>query len=216
MTSLYRHIKRACFAATRHAIFLNIYRQNRWADPESRSGPGSTLLATKALREQLPDLIQRFGIRSLVDVPCGDFNWMKEVKIQSLVERYRGLDIVPDLIRDNTKRFGSRQVSFQVLDMVKEVPPAADLILCRHLLIHLTLKEGCSVIRNMKRSGSTYLLVTNQPQIQANTEMLVTGGYRGLNLELAPFHFPEKLWRIDDAQSQDDLSELGLYRLQDI
>src|SRR5207244_10404718 len=88
---------------------------------------------------------------------------------------------------------------FLRLDLVRDRLPKADLILCRHLLIHLPLKDCLSVLRNFQKSGAEYLLITNQENIPENTEILFTGSFRPLNLALPPFNLPEP-----DAKIADD------------
>ena len=68
------------------AVFNSIYRNNTWDGDESISGPGASLRHTEAIRRELPLLIERLGIRTLLDAPCGDFNWMKETKLR--LDRY--------------------------------------------------------------------------------------------------------------------------------
>lgn len=63
------------------ATFTSIYRNNGWGSLESRSGAGSTLASTANIRRELPGLVERLNIRTLLDAPCGDFNWMKEVAL---------------------------------------------------------------------------------------------------------------------------------------
>src|SRR6202789_2460897 len=41
------------------AVFSRIYEQNLWADSESRSGHGSTYEFTGALRNELPEILER-------------------------------------------------------------------------------------------------------------------------------------------------------------
>ena len=60
-------------------IFSGIYENYGFGSSESRSGPGSTLEETKLLREEIKKLIVKKGIKSVVDIPCGDFHWMKEI-----------------------------------------------------------------------------------------------------------------------------------------
>ncbi|HEV8722667.1 MAG TPA: hypothetical protein VGW77_18770 [Candidatus Binatia bacterium] len=62
------------------------------------SGPGSSLFQTATVRAALPGVIQQFGVKSMLDIPCGDFNWMKEVTLD--VDRYIGGDIIKQLRRD--------------------------------------------------------------------------------------------------------------------
>ena len=197
-------------------MFDNIYRKNLWNNPESLSGGGSSFAGTAKIRTALPDLLSSLGIRSMVDAPCGDFHWMKDLEIPALLDRYHGIDIVPVIIRKNQNAYGSHKVQFKVLDVVKEIVPRADLILCRHLLIHLPLKDCAKVLQNFKKSGARYLLITNQPAIRQNDEILFTGSFRPLNLEIAPFNFPRRRMALDDAQSEGDSAELALYDLQDI
>src|SRR4051812_27850000 len=63
------------------AVFSDIYRNNSWGDAESVSGRGSTLARTEVIRRSLPGLLESVGARSLLDAPCGDFNWMRHVEL---------------------------------------------------------------------------------------------------------------------------------------
>ena len=72
-------------------IFRKIYSTNEWGAKSSRSGPGSEIEMTTNIRRELPLLIEKYGIKSVVDIPCGDFNWMKE--IVHLLPNYIGGDI---------------------------------------------------------------------------------------------------------------------------
>src|SRR5580700_8852701 len=76
--------------------FTEIYEQNLWKSGESFSGQGSTFGATTAIRDALPALFTKLGIRSLLDAGCGDFNWMKSTDL-GLIE-YLGVDVVEPLI----------------------------------------------------------------------------------------------------------------------
>jgi len=83
-------------ASETERIFTQIYRSNAWLDTESKSGPGSTVSRTRLLRPRLTELVRNLGIRSLLDVPCGDFNWMRLTDLPSV--EYIGADIVPEII----------------------------------------------------------------------------------------------------------------------
>ena len=64
---------------TKQQIFKEIYANNFWGDPESLSGPGSSEHYTKNLRNQLQKIFSNLKIKSVLDAPCGDFNWMSLV-----------------------------------------------------------------------------------------------------------------------------------------
>jgi hypothetical protein len=198
----------------RRAVFAQIYNANLWGGAESRSGTGSGLATTEKIRVGLRDTIQRFAIRTMVDAPCGDFHWLSKLDLPQYLDRYVGLDIVPQLIKQNERRWAANGISFELADLTRQVPPRADLILCRHLLIHLPFDDCFRVLRNFKRSGSRYLMITNQQQVRQNEEIIFTGSFRPINLCLPPFHLPEPIWSVDDSQGSNDRSVAALFELQ--
>jgi hypothetical protein len=201
----------------REAVFRHIQRTNGWGNGESVSGPGSTRERAQAVREDLVALVANFGIRVLLDAPCGDFNWMKEVDLS--VERYVGIDIVSDLIAANEKAHGRPGRSFRVADLVADPLPRADLVLCRDALVHFPHAEIRAALANFRRSGSTWLLMTHFVGPRPNDE-IVLGDWRPLNFELPPFELPEPAAQIDErlggeaAQWSD--KRLALWRLEDL
>jgi len=201
----------------RQTKFIKIYRKNLFQGSESISGPGSSLEQTQVIRDELPHLITAYNIKTLLDAPCGDFHWMKEVQLD--LERYIGIDIVPELIRDNQKKFGNKNRKFIVMDIVKERLPAFDIIMCRDCFIHLSNKDISSAIRNIAQSGIKYLLTTTFTEIKENRD-IVTGRLRFINLQKHPFDFPAPLRLINEQCTEDggkyaDKS-LALWRVKDI
>lgn len=206
MRALYRRVRK-------QSVFEKIYRDNLWGDLESRSGTGSGLAATEKIRAGLLDTIDRLQVKTMVDAPCGDFYWLSTLHLSGRLTWYKGLDIVPQVIAQNQKWWANDAISFETADLSKRVPPRADLILCRHLLIHLSFADCLRVLRNFKNSGSRYLMITNQPDNPANEEINFTGSYRPINLSLPPFGFPKPLFAIDDSQGPNDHSLAAVYEL---
>jgi len=201
--------------------FARIFRHHRevWGGMESASGRGSDLDNTATIRVTLPALIREWEIRTMIDAPCGDFHWMSRLDLG--LERYIGVDIVAELIELNRQKYRIEAVrEFRVMDLVRDRLPAADLILCRDCLVHLSLPEACAVIENFRASGAWRLLVTTFPACAANRE-IKTGQWRRLNLASAPFNFPEPLTRINEiyrdanGDRRDD-KWLGLWRITDL
>jgi hypothetical protein len=162
---------------------------------ESASGGGSTLDATETIRKEIRFLIERFGIRSLVDTPCGDFNWMKEIPFENGM--YSGGDIVPEIIRNNQQKYGSENRRFFVVDITKDKIPTGDLILCRDCLVHLSYYNIVNALRNFKNSRSKYLLTTFFPENTKNRD-IVNGDWRPLNFCHDPFCFPKPILIINE------------------
>jgi hypothetical protein len=199
----------------RRATFERIYQSNAWAGQESRSGPGSAVSRTVATRKRLCELVNELGIKTLLDAPCGDFNWMKVLNMN--LSGYVGVDIVPEIIERNREHFASCFRSFIVGDITVDILPKADLIICRDCFAHLCTHDCLAAIHNFKASGSTYLLATTSPSIRHNGD-IPTGSWRALNLQLPPFSFPQPI-EIIDEQSPEKLDrdkQLGLWRLDSI
>lgn len=190
--------------------FTAIYRNNLWNNEESYSGGGSTLKRTSPVRSQLPTLLKGRRIRSICDAGCGDFNWMKHVDLAETI--YIGVDIVRDMIEANRTVYGNERRRFIELDIVSEVVPKVDLILCRQCLYHLSLSDIHAALINFKSSMSEYLLVTHNPGASINIDT-ITGGWRWLNWTLPPFNFPDPISRLSETQSDQCLA---LWRLEDI
>ena len=197
--------------------FGEIYRRNIWGNPESASGLGSSVSATDAIREGLIDVCRDYSINMLLDAPCGDYGWMSSVKLP--IQRYIGLDIVPELVGANRSRYESDAVHFQTADLTRDPLPRVDLILCRDCLVHLSFDNILRVLRNMFQSGSQYLLTTTFPEHDQNGD-IVDGDWRLLNLQKEPFSFPEPLRLIDErcteADGAYDDKSLGLWRIDSI
>jgi hypothetical protein len=113
-----------------------------------------------------------------------------------------GADIVEPLIERANVDFARPGVAFIRRDIVCEPPPSAEAWLCREALFHLTLAEGASVVEQWRKSGIKWFLATTTPTVQQNTEV-ETGGWRKLNLELAPFHLGPPHVRLPDAAPAD-------------
>lgn len=197
--------------------FAPFYEENRWGDAESVSGPGSNLARTAKLRRELPGLLEVIGTRTLLDAPCGDFNWIQHTQLG--IEQYIGVDVVPDLITRNQQLYGNDERRFRLLDLTRDELPRVDVILCRDCFIHFSYRHIAAAIRNFKRSGSTYLLTNSYPLWRDNANIR-TGDFRHLNLALPPFNFPPPLRHIDEKlpEEQDQFfgKILGLWRLSDL
>lgn len=210
-----RVIARGLPSDTVERRFERHYRMNLWRGGESRSGPGSSLHETAAVREALPGLVERLGVRSLLDIPCGDLYWMKELQLD--LDSYIGADVVSEIVDENKARFASERRTFVRLDLLTDTLPAADLVLCRDCLDHLSTADARAALENLVRSGSTYLLATTYRERQTNPDIR-TGDWRPVNLEAHPFGLPAPIELIDERSQKPGYPDksLGLWRIDDI
>jgi SAM-dependent methyltransferase len=162
--------------------FTEIYEKNLWSSPESVSGGGSEMQNTEVIRRELPVLIQKFGITSILDIPCGDWNWMKDVDLCGA--SYIGADIVEPLIGLNKANYTG--IDFRVLDITKDELPKVDLIFTRDCLGHLSNDNVLKAIRNCQESGAKYLLATSFTKFNHNND-ITDGGWKCINLMIDPF-----------------------------
>jgi len=205
----------------RKETFEKIFKINSWQNEESRSGGGSTLEATECLRRDLPGLLTALGVQSLNDAPCGDFNWMKDLKLWGEIA-YHGFDIVDELIAANCERYKRPGVAFDKADIVVDVLPPADMILCRDAMIHLSNRDVARALRMFRKSGATWVALSQSDWCKSNVDT-VTGGMRRINFHLAPFGFPTPEAIIPDLSFADEArwtrgelptpNQLGVWRI---
>ena len=144
---------------TRKDIFTDIYLNNKWGDKYSLSGTGSNLNQTEIIRKEIANTIKKYEIKNILDIPCGDFYWMKEFDFRGL--NYIGADIVSELINENIKKFKQININFQLIDLLEDGIPDSDLIFCRDCLVHFSFEDIFKALKNIKKTNSKYFMTTN-------------------------------------------------------
>ena len=152
---------------------------------ESRSGVGSSKSQTQEYRAFLTAILKQYNIRSILDVGCGDWNWMSTIDLQGVM--YRGIDIVDECIEENSLKYGADNIKFEVVDITKErVQGNFDLIICRDVLFHLPENEQISALQNMP--WGRFITTTSFEDIEnkdlTEEEKERGWGWRKINLEL--------------------------------
>jgi hypothetical protein len=197
-------------------IFSDAFRTNRWGDAESISGPGSNLSVTRAIRQAIPELIADYEVHSILDIPCGDFNWMSRL---DLAVDYTGADIVDEIVQENRRKYFRLDRKFIRLDMLRDVLPEADLLLCRDCLVHFSFAHIFQSLRNIRSSGCKYLLTTTFIDRKSNFD-IPTGTWRPINLQTSPFNFPRPMRLVDEKYMGEGGNyadkSLGLWRISDL
>lgn len=198
-------------------VFTEIYRENFWLGTKSRSGQGSTLVTTEIIRTELVHLWDELKIEKILDAGCGDYYWMRTVDMKNRL--YIGVDIVAEMIEKNRIAYGDEQHYFLCLNLAEDFLPKVDMIICRDVLAHLDYETACKVLRNLKASGSTFLLATNHQSGKPN-KPITAGNHHPYDLALSPFNLPEPLVVIEEmtaeAESFKDGKTMGLWLLQDL
>jgi hypothetical protein len=199
---------------TNAARFTAIYDDKVWAfvgGDGSLSGPGSNHWATRELVENLAALTATLKITRLIDIGCGDFGWMQFVQGDF---QYVGIDVVQSVVSRLNEIYGSDTRTFIQADATVDTLPVGDAALCREVLFHLSFEDIWGVIANLKRHGYTYLIATSDKQTWFNAN-ITSGDHRPLNLEKAPFRFPEPFHVFKDDKVAEDRI-IGVWRLSEI
>ncbi|HXQ77347.1 MAG TPA: hypothetical protein VN797_04035, partial [Gemmatimonadaceae bacterium] len=89
------------------------------------------------------------------------------------------------------------------LDLTRDALPAADVLLCRDCLVHLSYANIRAVLANVARSSIRYLLTTSFPGRNDNYDV-ADGDWRALDLEAPPFSFPEPVLTIVEECEEED------------
>jgi len=117
--------------------------------PETPCGSGSRLSNTARQREWIPHLFRKYTIGTVADIGAGDLNWIGHMDMDGV--DYTAYDLVP------------RHPSVQAFDLVQDVPPQVDMIMCLWVLNHFPLEHCRRALANIRASGSKYLLMTDRP-----------------------------------------------------
>lgn len=181
---------------------------------ESMSGLGSSLAQTENLRRNLPELFRDLGVKTMLDAPCGDWNWMSTVDLSGI--DYVGGDIVPEVVEQNRRSYGE-EAEFRCIDICHDDLGRHDLIFCRDALVHLPNALVSRFLRNAAASGSRFLAMTNFPDKKRNFDTDIPR-WRAINMMAHPFSLPEPILRINEGCPQEGRAdkEMAVWRLDQL
>ena len=193
----------------RKKIFKYIFDSGYWIDykiksNQSRSGKGSNYNRSSFLKNSLILYFKNKKIKNIIDIGCGDFNWMHDLLKKVDYDSYIGVDIVESLIDENNKKFGNKKIKFLYKDIVKDnlnFIENSDFILIRHVFIHLKNKNINKVLEKFKNINFKYLGVTSDPKILENKDLKTEGRYRDINLLIEPFNLNKKFEIINESKN---------------
>ncbi|HEX7366200.1 MAG TPA: class I SAM-dependent methyltransferase [Pelobium sp.] len=179
-------------------VFTEIYKKGYWGKTDGEryfSGSGTHDANTEKYIDVLIDFIQKYQVKSVFEIGCGDFSIMKKVLANTDLN-YIGADVVPDLIVYLQKNHGNKQRNFIHLDAIaSEQFPNADLCVIRQVLQHLTNAQVGKILEKTKKFK--YVLITEHvpvyPEVLNGDKSM--GGYirlqnpktSGVFLDAPPF-----------------------------
>jgi hypothetical protein len=199
------------YTSSNRLKFNLIYYFNYWGDRTSRSGRGSSISNSKNITKNLEDFFLKNHIKIVLDIPCGDFTWMKGLNDLFDIEdiNYIGADVSNLVIKSNKKSFGKENVRFKVLDLRYDTLPKADFILVRDCLFHLSFEDIRLFKDNIRKSSFKFIAISNHklPDNHKNLN-IKTGFFRLIDITQDPINFPIKPYMIWNDSSEDEPNKL--------
>lgn len=195
-------------------VFSWIFNENLWWSNESKSWAGSTIQNTRYILEWIKTIIKQYDIKTILDVPCGDCNWIDPINIGC---EYIRADIVQDLIEKNKTKLP--WIQFQKIDLTNDKIPQVDLIMCRECLQHLSFENAKIAINNIIDSWSKYLLITHYSNWE--NKDIMNWMYYEMNLLESPFNFDKPITSIEEKDNNDfyktnNLEYMYLYKIEEL
>lgn len=196
-------------------VFRGIYDKNR-----SVGGPGwPTRQSVVETSNIIYSVIREFEIKSMLDAPCGSFEWMPqlltnisdEFQARNQTFLYHGVDVVDSVLDATMNNYRDRLDvwKFSRVDFTREsLPSGYDLILSRDALQHLSYQEIINALREFSQvDGAKYLLVGSY-LVDSGNKDIRTGGYFPVDLTKPPFNLHSFL-RVYSEHNPRDAFQLG-------
>jgi len=170
----------------------------------------------------ITDMKQHFGLIKVrvLDVPCGDVQYMSRFLEGRDDIIYTGIDIVPDLIEHHRKTYADRPWTFRTADIVTDSTSVNnfDVIISRMMMQHLQNADVFNVLKKLSSETRhpSFLFATTYSSYPTNIELNtnVRGRARYQNLELEPFRLEPPICLLLDGPYRARKGHyMGLWRL---
>ena len=169
------------------STFNRIYAEGGWgkdATGKGTSGSGSTLEITREYRAYVEYFIKKHAVKSVVDAGCGD--WTFSSAIDWGDASYLGVDIASDVIEALRKKHEKGKIKFEVGDITENLP-AADLLISKDVLQHLSNELIHKFIKNNLRKGKYKWVILTNDRSTKNLDIR-PGEHRMIDLTAPPFN----------------------------
>ena len=168
------------------AKFNRFYADGIWGKDvtgKGTSGSGSSLEITREYRAYVEDFIKKHPVKSVVDAGCGDWSFSSAMDWGDA--NYLGIDIASDVVEAVRKKYAKDNIKFEVGDITEDLP-AADLLISKDVLQHLSNELIHKFIKNNLRKGKYKWVILTNDRSGENRDIR-NGGYRGIDLTAPPF-----------------------------
>ena len=194
-------------------MFNAIYEQNMWRYADG-SGHGSAAEYNTGLLRTLPRVLERLGVRVLIDVGCGSCVWTERLLQTMSMLTYHGVDIATLAVERARRRFEpfAPRATFTVADACKDALPRGDVqaaVLCRDTLQHLTPEDAVAALRRLADTGAGWIIVGGY--IPGRNRRVGPAYHYNINLSQAPFSLPPEWVYSEDNDPSDPHKHLFVF-----
>lgn len=163
--------------------FEQIYAGDEWGHG---SGEGSLLIHNRGYMEFLEGFLAQRRVKTVVDMGCGDWQFSQHVRWGDV--SYHGFDVVRSVVERNQREHARDNVRFSLYSGDAAELPAADLLIVKDVLQHLSIRTIQSILPHLRRYR--WALVTNCVNPNGPTENtdIEDGGFRYLDPRQPPFN----------------------------
>lgn len=162
-------------------VFDEIYSKGGWDGVGS--GSGSLVENNREYIWLLHKIIDYTpSIKKIVDIGCGDWQIMKELKLK---KSYLGIDVSKTII-DRNFQHKNEYVDFKVCDVLVDNLSDGDLCIIKDVLQHLPQKDVFTILEKIKKYK--YCLITNDYADINSKKDINAGQWRPINVLLEPYN----------------------------
>ncbi|KAJ5719692.1 hypothetical protein N7493_007270 [Penicillium malachiteum] len=193
--------------------------QRGWPDQANDTvcGWGSSEQHTRQVRKMLTEILDDYNVKTLSDAGCGDLAWISMIDIGDI--DYVGYDLYERATWPELREGG---VKLDVLDITTQDTRAADLLICRDVLIHLPNDMVLYTLDRFRRSASLLLATSYTGDLNpyggefSNLKRMEEPSLRHakLDLSLPPFNLGQPLIKISEDFPGKYLGLWNLSRLE--
>lgn len=199
--SLTSHINEKCLppCVNTKKLFRKIYKQYREGEIRDRgnmsnkeweclyakggydgvgSGPGSLLKNNYKLINWLTDFIKKENINTMLDLGCGDMQWMPEV-ITNTAVTYTGVDGVPNLILNHKNKYQNSEFLCEDIISFNIEKQKYDLIFCKDVFQHFNFNRAKQLIKKIVQTDNKHNVIITPGYIDTDIEKyLIDNNYK--------------------------------------
>ena len=172
--------------------FEKVYKDKLWgtnAQGKGYSGYGSTAQATLLWRTFLQQFMKENNIKSVVDAGCGD--WESTAATDWTGIDYKGYDIVDSVIQQDKAKYEKDNIHFFTANVVTTDLPAADLLIVKHVLQHLSNAEVSQLLTQLPKYKHVLLVDSvDEKTLTGENKDISAGDFRNLDPTKPPFEVP--------------------------